>query len=326
MLPTHSTVSAAFVSHLTRPGRRRAAIATLAVGLVVALAGPAFATGAGTTAANELTAFKAVILGLVEGITEYLPISSTGHLHVTQQILGIGTTPATKEAADTYAITIQLGAILAVLLLSWGRIVEVVQGLFGRSEPGRRLLLALVIAFAPAAITGVLFDDAIKQHLLAVGPIVAAWVVGAAAIFLLAPRLTGAGGAPLDLIAPRQALVIGVAQILALWPGTSRSLVTILAALAAGLTLGAAVEFSFLLGLVTLSAATLFDGATHGGDLVQTYGILNPLIGLVVAFASAVVAVRWMVGYLQSHDLRIFGWYRIAVAVVALLLVATNVI
>jgi len=130
----------------------------------------------------------------------------------------------------------------------------------------------------------------------------------------------------LESITARQALIIGAVQVLALWPGTSRSLVTIIAALAVGLSLSAAIEFSFLLGLVTLGAATAYEGLKSGGEVVSTFGVLAPLVGMVVAFLSAVVAIRWMVTYLQRHSLAIFGWYRIGIAALTAALVITSII
>jgi undecaprenyl-diphosphatase len=172
----------------------------------------------------------------------------------------------------------------------------------------------------------VLFDDAIKDHLLDVGPIAGAWFVGAFAIWFLVPRVHRGGGEALDLISLRQAATIGAAQALALWPGTSRSLVTIIAALAVGLSMNAAVEFSFLLGLLTLGAATSYDGVKNGGELIDAFGVATPLLGLVVAFVSALIAVKWMVTYLEHRDLRVFAIYRVFVAAAAIALVATNVI
>ena len=125
-----------------------------------------------------MTTWKAVVLGVVEGVTEYLPISSTGHLLVTQRILGIGDTDATKDAADTYAIAIQFGAILAVLVLYWQRIVSIFKGLIGRDPDGRRLLIALMLAFLPAVIVGVGLEKKIKDHLFGPWPVIAAWIVG----------------------------------------------------------------------------------------------------------------------------------------------------
>jgi undecaprenyl-diphosphatase len=316
---------------LTRARIGAAAVVALAV-LVVAT--PAGAVLSGTTddvaqaASDELTAWKAAVLGLVEGVTEYLPISSTAHLHVTQRLLDVGTTKATEDAADTYAITIQGGAILAVLLLYRRRLLAMFTGAFGRDEAGRRVLVAVVIALVPAVGTAVVFEQPIKDNLLGAGPIVAAWVAGGLLILWLSPRLRelGSRGIALDDITPRHALLIGVAQILALWPGTSRSLVTIVAGVFLGLSLAAAVEFSFLLGFVTLAGATAYETLKNGDILVDTYGVLNPLIGFAVAFVSAAVAIRWMVTYLQRHDLSIFGWYRLAVAALTLVLLATGAI
>ncbi len=278
-----------------------------------------------TAAGNELTAGKAAVLGLVEGVTEFLPISSTGHLLVAQRLMDIGKTPDTKDAADAYAIAIQSGAILAVVLLYWRRLRSMAEGLVGRDPDGRRTLIGLVVAVIPAAVIGLALEGPIKDHLLEVGPVIAAWIVGGLVILLLAPRLMGSRhGVALEQITIRQALIIGLVQCLALWPGTSRSLVTILAALAVGLSLSAAVEFSFLLGLVTLGAATVFEVAKNGSTMIDAYGWVNPLIGFVVAFIAAAVAIKWMVGYLQHHSLAIFGWYRLVVAAAALILLATG--
>jgi undecaprenyl-diphosphatase len=139
---------------------------------------------------------------------------------------------------------------------------------------------------------------------------------------LLSPR----GGRGLLELTRRDAVVIGCAQILALWPGTSRSLVTIVAALLLGLSMSAAVEFSFLLGFVTLGAATGYETLKDGKLMIDTFGVAVPLLGVVVAFAAAAVSIKWMVSYLSRHDLAIFGWYRIVVAALVTLLIASNTI
>jgi undecaprenyl-diphosphatase len=280
-------------------------------------------------ARRELTTAKAALLGLVEGLTEFLPVSSTGHLLVTERLIDVGRHHATKDAADTYTITIQAGAILAVLVLYWRRFVEMGRGLAGRDEPGRRLLTATVVAFIPAAIVGVALEKPIKDRLFGVWPVIVAWAIGGVVILLVARRLqerSRVRGVPLESLTVRAALVIGVAQCFALWPGTSRSLVTILAALVVGLSLPAAVEFSFLLGLLTLGAATAYDGLKHGKEMIDTYGLVHPLVGFLVAFVAAVVAIRWMVTYLGRHGIEIFGWYRLAIAALALVLLATGVL
>ena len=276
-----------------------------------------------------LSAAKAVVLGLVEGVTEFLPISSTGHLLVAERLLDVGTqSDDAKKAADAYAVIIQLGAIAAVLLISWRRVVDVLQGLVGRSETGRRLLINLLAAFVPAAAVGVLFDSVLEKHLLKPVPVAIAWIVGGVAILGLSRRLTASNtsGRLLDAMTTRHALIIGVAQALALWPGVSRSLVTIVAAILLGFRVSDAVEFSFLLGLCTLSAAAGYSLLKDGSLVFDTFGTGTPLIGMLVAFVSAAVAVKWMVAYLNKRDLSIFGIYRVVVGVATLVLVATNVL
>lgn len=282
--------------------------------------------------ADKLSPAHAVVLGVVEGITEFLPISSTGHLLVTTQLLGItgdDTSESTKEAADAYAIVIQAGAILAVVVLYRRRLVSIANGLVGRDEDGRRVLIALAVAFLPAAILGLALEKTIKANLFGPWPVVAAWAVGG--VVLLALSSSGwwereRTGTDLVRLSVRPALIIGFAQCLALWPGTSRSLVTIVGALLVGLSLGAAVEFSFLLGLLTLGAATALDLVKHGDKITENFGVVSPVIGFVAAFVAAVIAVRWMVSYLQRHSLAVFGWYRLAVAGATACLLLTGVL
>jgi undecaprenyl-diphosphatase len=303
--------------------RVRWSVAATAALVVVAVLRPAEAAALTQQVASAtetaMTAWKAAVLGLVEGLTEYLPISSTGHLLVASDLMGLGTTEADRAAANTYAIAIQFGAILAVAGLFWKRFRDMLLGLVGRSPEGRHLLVILVVAFAPAAVLGFLFDDKIEELLFSPWPIIAAWFVGG----LLILGLERAGkiphkGDPADAgrdrlleISVRQAAIIGLAQCIAMWPGTSRSLMAILGALLVGVSMHAAVEFSFLLGFVTLTAASGYSVLTDGGALVDQFGLLDPLIGLVFAFISAVLAIKWMIGYLERHSLAIFGWYRI---------------
>jgi undecaprenyl-diphosphatase len=271
---------------------------------------------------GPLTPVKAIVLGAVEGITEFLPVSSTGHLLVTQRLLGLGEGEG-KSAADTYAVSIQIGAILAVVALYRHRLVQLVNGLIGRDTDGRDLLIRLCIAFLPAAVIGVVLGDTIKEQLFGPWPVVVAWFVGG--IFLLWWKPTP-GTIELTALTTRHAAIIGVAQIMALWPGVSRSLTTIVAALAIGASMAAAVEFSFLLGLATLSAATFYDLSKTGSELVSDYGIATPLLGAAVAFITAIFAVRWLVSTLRTRPLSIFGWYRIGAAVTTAALIGANVI
>ena len=254
--------------------------------------------------------WRALILGLVEGLTEYLPVSSTGHLLVTQRLLGIPET----EASNAYAVAIQGGAILAVLGLYRTRIQGVAAGVLGKNPQGRKLAESLLIAFLPAAVMGLLFDDPIEQLLFGPWPVIFAWAVGGGLLLAFGQKLRGTQGRGLEDIDRKTALIIGVAQCAALWPGTSRSLATIVGGLLAGLGMGAAVEFSFLLGLLTLGAATAYKTLKVGPLMWEAYGPMPLLIGSLSAAVSAWVSVRWMVGYLQSRSLAVFGWWRIIAA------------
>ncbi len=285
--------------------------------------------------------WQAFILGIVEGLTEYLPVSSTGHLIVAQRMMGIGTGPEEKAAADCFAICIQGGAIAAVLWLYWPRIRQIVRGVLGKDRAGLNLVFAIVAGFLPAAVIGILANDWIEEKLFHFKWIALAWLVGGVGILVVDRWMKkGGGGRGVDLaeITVKMALVIGFAQCVAMWPGTSRSLMTILGGVLVGLRLAAAVEFSFLLGLVTLSAATakkavwpiggLADkyDATFGGALLMwdSYGLMPLLIGVAAATVSAAVAVKWMVAYLNRRGLGVFGWYRIVIGAAAVAMIATD--
>ncbi len=283
-----------------------------------------------------MTWYHAIILGIVEGLTEYLPVSSTGHLLVTQKLLGIGAdSQEAKAAADAYAICIQGGAILAVLGLYWRRVKQMILGILGKDRDGLRLAINIIAGFLPAAVIGLALNDKIKAHLFGVWPVVIAWFVGGVAILAVSygkrrrSRILGEEplrGKDLLQLTWKMALIIGFAQCIAMWPGTSRSLITIVGGVMVGLSLASAVEFSFLLGVVTLGAATVYDGYKHGQLMLDTYPPLSLIIGMVFAFISAVLAVRWMVTYLRRHGMEIFGYYRIAIAAAVLVLILVEVI
>ncbi len=287
---------------------------------------------------SQMTNGQAMVLGIVEGLTEYLPVSSTGHLLLAERIMGIGegsTLSASdqerrKEAADAYAICIQAGAIIAVLGLYFGRVRQMLLGLFGRNPVGLRLLIGVAAGFLPAAVIGLLFNKIIKSYLFGPWPVVAAWLVGGLAILAVSSRNRKnhnvRSGSRLESLTWKMALFIGFAQCIAMWPGVSRSLVTIVGGMLVGLSLPAAVEFSFLLGVVTLSAATAHDAMKHGQAMLQAYDPQALAVGLLFAFISAVISVKWMVAYLNRHGLEIFGWYRVVLAVAVAGLLAMKVI
>jgi undecaprenyl-diphosphatase len=254
--------------------------------------------------------WQALILGIVEGITEFLPVSSTGHLLVAQAMLQI----PDSEASRAYAVCIQAGAILAVLAAYPRRIQAILAGVAGQSAQGRQLLTHLLVAFAPAAVLGLLFDDAIDAYLFGPWPVVAAWALGGVALLAFARRAAPEGGADIEALTARQALWIGLFQVVALWPGTSRSLMTILGGLYVGLGMLGAVEFSFLLGLVTLTAATAFKLLSSGDVLLATYSASSLGLGVLAAGVSAFASVRWMIGWLERRGLAVFGWWRLLAA------------
>jgi undecaprenyl-diphosphatase len=280
----------------------------------------------------EMDFWQAILLGIVEGVTEYLPVSSTGHLILTQRLLSL----PESAASNAYAICIQAGAIVAVVGLYWRRIREMIVGILGKSglgegsDAGFRLATNIVVAFMPAAVIGVLFDDRIERLLFGLKPIILAWFVGGVAILFVARRdrhrtSTRSEKSLVDLTWP-MALAIGLLQCLAMWPGTSRSLVTIVGGVLVGLSLSAAVEFSFLLGVVTLLAATVYKVKDAGPAMYDAYGLSPMIVGSLAAWVSAVIAVKWMVAYLKRHGMGIFGYYRVGLAIVAAICVWRGVV
>lgn len=263
---------------------------------------------------------QAFILGIVEGLTEYLPVSSTGHLLLAQRLMGI----PSSTASDAFAICIQAGAILAVLGLYRKRVGEMMLGVVGRDESGRKLAICLIAAFVPAAALGFVLEKTIKKYLFAgeawgMWPVVAAWFVGGVAILAVSFWQKRNPGRSRNLsltdLTVRMAVIVGVAQCLAMWPGVSRSLITIVGGLLVGLSLPAAVELSFLLGLLTLTAATAYDFLKHGSEMLEVFGVAPLLVGFAAAWISAILAVKWMVGYINKHGMAVFGWYRVLLAI-----------
>lgn len=299
--------------------------------------------------AAELGVFDAVVLGVVEGFTEFLPVSSTGHLIIASRALGLDTeqpltdaagkplwhrppspkypqgVPLTvKLAADTYTVVIQFGAIAAVALLYWSQLLAMTRGLLGRDPAGLRLLVNVMIAFLPAAGLGFLLHDWIDAHLFSIPAVIVAQVAGAGLMFYAEVwrRRQVSRPAPDRELTTRQATGIGALQCLALWPGTSRSMTTIIGGYFSGLDPRRAAEFSFLLGFVTLSAATVYKSYKSGAAMIQVFGWSHVLLGAVVAAVTAALSVRFLVNWLTRHGLAAFAWYRLAVAGVLTVLLA----
>lgn len=280
------------------------------------------------SAASLVTPLHAAVLGLVEGITEYLPISSTGHLIIASALMGLDSPPEQKAAVDAFNIVIQGGAILAVLGLYRQRVLQMILGVLGRDPVGRRLAINIVIAFLPAAVLGVLLNDWIDARLFYAGPVMAALLLGGVFMIVIdhwkvrphrenSELNTGRDITELNWL---QALFIGMLQCIAMWPGMSRSMMTISGGVLVGLKPKQAAEFSFLLGLPTLGGAcvwTLYKDVTGGGPhMYEVIGLLPIIVGMVVATISAAVAVKWLVGFLTRHGLTVFGIYRIVLCIV----------
>jgi undecaprenyl-diphosphatase len=254
---------------------------------------------------------KAAILGVVEGATEFIPVSSTGHLIIVGDWLGF-----TGEDAKAFEIFIQLGAILAIVWLYRERLTRVVRSAT-TDRVSRRLLLNLAIAFLPAAVVGLLTHDAIKRYLFSPMVVVVSMLAGGVAILLIEWWRPKPKVAAVDDMSPAHALGVGLAQVFSLIPGTSRSGATIMGGYCLGLTRQAATEFSFFLAVPVMVAAT-------GFDLVRSAPALSaadaPLfaVGFVVAFLSALVVVRAFVSYVARSSFAAFAWYRIAFGVLFL--------
>ncbi|MGD0528291.1 MAG: undecaprenyl-diphosphate phosphatase [Polyangiaceae bacterium] len=262
--------------------------------------------------------FIAILLGIVEGLTEFLPVSSTGHLVLVGHWLGLGDD---DPATSSFEIVVQLGAILAVVAHYRVLLGERVRGLFTGDALSRRLLVALVLAFAPAAVIGLLARKAIKAHLFGILPVAAALVVGGVAMIVVERvrarrKRTSLDG--LENVTPGRALAIGFAQCLSMWPGTSRSMCTIVAGQLSGLSTATAAEFSFLLALPTLGAATVYEGFKARHVLVSNVGVVSLGVGLVVSFVVAWAVIATFLRYLKSRGLEPFGWYRIVLGLLVL--------
>lgn len=271
------------------------------------------------SAANNMTWFDALILGIVEGLTEYLPVSSTGHLILTQWLLGLDQEPELRQAVDSFNIIVQSGAILAVLGLYRTRVAQMLQGLIGKNPDGQRLAFQLIVAFIPAAILGPLLDSRIEDYLFHPAPVILALFLGGILMLLVAKRhqiRDTLAGFEVEDLTYRMAFLIGLAQTVAMWPGTSRSMMTIVAAILLGMRPRAAAEVSFLLGLVTLGAATVYKSIQGGQQMVEQLGVMPVVVGLIAATVSAALAVEWFVNFLSRKGLAPFGWYRLVLSAV----------
>ncbi|MDR5770937.1 MULTISPECIES: undecaprenyl-diphosphate phosphatase [unclassified Caballeronia] len=259
---------------------------------------------------------KALVLGVVEGLTEFLPVSSTGHLIVAGSLLNF-----TDAQAKTFDVVIQFGAILAICWEYRKKIGSVVTGLPSRPD-ARRFTLNVIIATIPAIALGLLFEKSIKAVLFSPVPVSVALIVGGIVILWAEARQRDRAAAPrvtsIDDLSYSDALKVGLAQCFALIPGTSRSGATIIGGMLFGLERRVATEFSFFLAIPIIFGATLYEMAKYWRTLsVNDLGLFA--IGLVAAFVSAFICIRWLLRYVASHDFSAFAWYRIGFGLLILI-------
>lgn len=249
---------------------------------------------------------KAVLMGLIEGATEFLPVSSTGHLIVTASLIDFWT----PEKRHVFEVAIQLGAILAVCYQYRQRLIDVTQGLFAKQAAAWTFATNILIAFMPAAIIGLFARDFIKLHLFNPVSVAVALVVGGFIILYAEKRQHQITVPEVDDMKPLDALKLGFAQCLALIPGTSRSGATIIGGLFFGLSRKAAAEFSFFLAIPTMVAATFYDVYKSRDDFILAdFPVFA--VGFIAAFIAGLIVVRTLVAYVSKHDFTIFAYYRI---------------
>ena len=261
---------------------------------------------------------KAALMGIVEGLTEFLPISSTGHLILAGSLLGFGQDVG-HDKAKVFDIAIQTGAIFAVVLVYWQRLVDTVKGL-GSEPRAQRFAANVAIGFLPAVVMGLLLGKAIKENLFTPQVVATTFIIGGF-IILWAERRPAARATPrvatVDDMSLRDALMVGLLQCLALVPGTSRSGASIIGGMVMGLSRKAATDFSFFLGIPTLIGAGAYSLYKERA-LLSMADLPLFLTGLIFAFLSAWVCVRWLLRYVSSHDFVPFAWYRIVFGLVVL--------
>ncbi len=260
---------------------------------------------------DPILLLKAAILGIVEGLTEFLPVSSTGHLILASDLLDFN-----DERGKLFQIVIQTGAILAVCWEYRAKIGSVLHGL-PRDRGAQRFAMNLIIAFLPLAILGLAFGKVIKAHLFQPVPVALAFMIGGVFILWAEKRQHTIRVQSVDDLTWRDALKLGIAQAFALIPGTSRSGATIIGGLFFGLSRKAAAEFSFFLAIPTLIAAGAY-GLWNERALLNFNDLGMWAVGFITAFISAFLCVRWLLRYISTHDFSVFAWYRIAFGLIIL--------
>ncbi|CAM9102237.1 undecaprenyl-diphosphate phosphatase [Acinetobacter bereziniae] len=267
-----------------------------------------------------LLLLKAAIMGIVEGITEFLPISSTGHLILASELMNFWT----KEKSDLFVVAIQMGAIAAVIYEYWGKLWGAAIGLFSGEPKGRHLGVSIIAASIPIMIVGLTCGDIVKELLFNDISVAIGLIVGGLIIWWVEKNPPKVNAVEVDNITIKEAIYIGLIQVLALIPGTSRSGATIIGGMMLGVSRKAATEFSFFLGIPVIVGAGLLDlfKNYHIYETTQDWTVF--FVGLIVSFVSALILIRVLVAYVSKRDFMIFAWYRIASGLIILLFALTG--
>lgn len=271
--------------------------------------------------------FKAVVVAIVEGLTEFIPVSSTGHMILAGDLIGFPETDFTKM----FNVVIQLGAILAIVILYWDKLFKMAVSFFKGEKKGLNFGIALIIGVLPAAVFGFLLEDTIDAYLFKPLPVIIGLFVGALLLLYVEDRYRGKAHIhEVEDISKFQALKIGLFQCLAMWPGMSRSSSTIMGGWISGLSSKVASEYSFFLAIPVMIGASLVKVVKFQGDVgFQTLGSTEWtafLLGFAVAFVVALLCVKAFIGYIQKKPMKVFAYYRIAISAVFALLLVFNVI
>ena len=262
---------------------------------------------------------NALIMGIVEGLTEFLPVSSTGHLILTSHLLGM-----TGERVGVFTMVVQVGAILAVCVYYWRKLWDTLRGL-PHEVQAQKFTLNVLIAFTPAVVLGLLFGKVIKAALFNAHVVATTFIVGGLIILWAERRKVAPRVNTVEAMTPLDALKVGLVQCLAFFPGTSRSGATIIGGMWLGLSRSTATEFSFFLAIPTLLGAAVYDLYKHR-DMLSAADLPLFAVGTVVSFIVALGVIRWLIRYVASHTFELFAYYRIAFGIVVLVTAWTGLV
>lgn len=268
----------------------------------------------------QIDTYDATVLGIVEGLTEYLPVSSTGHLILANEALGLNDDEKLKASADIYAVVIQIGAIFAVIFLYWKSLKSIILGVLGKDKDGLYLARNIFVAFLPAAVIGLSLYKLIESFFFGVLPVAISLFVGGLLMLFVRVKYEKEAKQKADIslskLSIKQSLIVGFLQCFALIPGASRSMMTILGGYVIGLNPKGAAQFSFLLGLITLGAASSFKILTDYEAMLDAISLQSAIWGILVSFIFALICVKFFVYFLSKWGLAPFAWYRIALSLV----------